>query len=45
MDGKADSVPAGTGQVVELNGIYNRVIKELRNLVAIRGKNGYHGIV
>ena len=38
-------MPAGTGQLVELDIIYNRIIKGLRNLIAIMDKNGYHSIV
>ncbi|MGN0359272.1 MAG: hypothetical protein ACI4EM_00875 [Hominisplanchenecus sp.] len=35
----------GTGQLVKLEVINNRIIKGLRNLIAIPDKNGYHSIV
>ena len=38
-------VAAGTGQLMELKVINNRIIKGLRNLIAIPDKNGYHSIV
>lgn len=45
MYGEAGSVAAGTGQLMELKIKNNRIIKGLRNLIAIPDKNGYHGIV
>lgn len=42
---EAGSVAAGTGQLMELKVINNRIIKGLRNLIAIPDKNGYHSIV
>ena len=42
---KAGGMPAGTGQLMELDLIDNRIIKRLRYLIAILSKNGYHGIV
>ena len=35
----------GTGQLVKWKIINNRIIKGLRNLIAIPDKNGYHSIV
>lgn len=45
MYGKASRMPAGTGQLMELDLINNRIIKGLRNMIAILSKNGYHSIV
>lgn len=45
MYGKAGGMPTGTGQLVELDLINNRIIKGLRNMIAILSKNGYHSIV
>ena len=45
MDRQTGRMRAGTGQLVKLNFINNRIIKGLRNLVAISDKNGYHSIV
>ena len=35
----------GTGQLVKLKVKNNRIIKRLRNLIAIWNKNGYHSVV
>lgn len=35
MDGETGRMSAGTGQLVKLNKINNRIIKGLRNLIAI----------
>lgn len=35
----------GTGHLVKLKVKNNRIIKRLRNLIAIFDKNGYHGFV
>ena len=43
--GEAGSVAAGTGQLMEWKVINNRIIKGLRNLIAIPDKNGYHSLV
>lgn len=45
VNGKTGRMATGTGQLMELELINNRIIKGLRNLVAILSKNGYHGIV
>lgn len=45
MNRQTGRMRAGTGQLVKLNFINNRIIKGLRNLIAILGKNGYHSIV
>ena len=45
MYGKAGGMPTGTGQLMELDLINNRIIKGLRNMIAILSKNGYHSIV
>ncbi len=45
MYGKAGGMPTGTGQLMKLDLINNRIIKGLRNMIAILSKNGYHGIV
>lgn len=45
MDRQTGRMRAGTGQLVKLNFINNRIIKGLRDLVAISDKNGYHSIV
>lgn len=45
MDRKTGRMRAGTGQLVKLNIRNNRIIKGLRNLIAIPDKNGYHSIV
>ena len=45
MYGEAGSVAAGTGQLMEWKVIKNRIIKGLRNLIAIPDKNGYHSLV
>ena len=42
---EAGGVHAGTDKLMELEVIYNRIIKGLRNLIAIWDKNGYHSIV
>lgn len=45
MYGEAGRVSTGTGQLMKLKVINNRIIKGLRNLIAILNKNGYHSIV
>ena len=45
MDRQAGRMRAGTGQAVKRKVKNNRIIKGLRNLIAIWDKNGYHSIV
>lgn len=45
MDRKTGRMRAGTGQLVKRKIINNRIVKGLRNLIAIWDKNGYHSIV
>lgn len=45
MYGHTGRMAAGTGYLMKLNMIYDRIIKGLRNKVAILDKNGYHSIV
>ena len=45
MDRQTGRMRTGTGQLVKLKIINNRIVKGLRNLIAIPDKNGYHGIV
>lgn len=45
MNRKTGRMRAGTGQLVKLKFMNNRIIKGLRNLIAIPDKNGYHSIV
>lgn len=45
MDRQTGRMRTGTGQLVKLNFINNRIIKGLRNLIAIWDQNGYHSIV
>lgn len=45
VNGKTGRMAAGTGQLMERQLINNRIIKGLRNLIAILSKNGYHSIV
>ena len=45
MDRQTGRMRTGTGQLMKLKVKNNRIIKELRNLIAISDKNGYHGIV
>ena len=45
MDRQTGGMRTGTGQLVKLKVKNNRIIKGLRNLIAILDKNGYHGIV
>jgi hypothetical protein len=45
MDRQTGGMRTGTGQLVKLKVKNNRIIKGLRNLIAIPDKNGYHGIV
>ena len=42
MDGQTGRMGAGTDQLMELEVPKKRIIKRLRNLVAIFHKNGYH---
>ena len=45
VNGKTGRMATGTGQLMKLEHINNRIIKGLRNLIAILSKNGYHSIV
>ena len=45
MDRQTGRMRAGTGQLVKRKIINNRIVKGLRNLIAIWDKNGYHSIV
>ena len=45
MYGEAGRVATGTGQLMKWEVRNNRIIKGLRNLIAIPDKNGYHSIV
>ena len=45
MYGHTGRMAAGTGHLMKLDTIYDRIIKGLRNKVAILDKNGYHSIV
>ena len=45
MDRQTGRMRTGTGQLMKLKIINNRIVKGLRNLIAIPDKNGYHGIV
>ena len=45
MDRQTGGMRTGTGQLVKLKVKNNRIIKGLRNLIAIPDKNGYHSIV
>ena len=45
MDRQTGRMRTGTGQLMKLKVKNNRIIKGLRNLIAISDKNGYHGIV
>ena len=45
MDRQTGRMRTGTGQLMKLKIKNNRIIKGLRNLIAITDKNGYHGIV
>ena len=45
MDRQAGRMRTGTGQPVKRKVKNNRIIKGLRNLIAIWDKNGYHSIV
>lgn len=45
MNRQTGRMRTGTGQLVKLKVKNNRIIKGLRNLIAIPDKNGYHGIV
>ena len=45
MDRQTGRMGTGTGQLVKLEIINNRIVKGLRNLIAIPDKNGYHSIV
>lgn len=45
MDGHACRMATSTGYLMKLNTINDRIIKGLRNMVAILGKNGYHSNV
>ena len=45
MNRQTGRMRTGTGQLVKLKVKNNRIIKGLRNLIAIPDKNGYHSIV
>lgn len=45
MEGEADRMSAGTGQLMKLDAINNRIIIRLGYLIAIPDINGNHGIV
>lgn len=45
MNGQTGRMTAGTGDLVKLDAINDRIIKGLRNMLAIMDKNGYHSIV
>lgn len=45
MDGHTGRMAAGTRELMKLNTINDRIIKGLRNMIAILDKNGYHNIV
>lgn len=45
MDRKTGRMRAGTSQLMERSLQKNRIIKRLRNFIAITDKNGYHSIV
>ena len=45
MDRQTGRMRAGTGQLMKLKMINNRIVKGLGNLIAIPDKNGYHSIV
>lgn len=44
MCAHAGRMTVGTGQLMKLNTIYDRIIKGLRNKVAILNENDYHSI-
>ncbi len=45
MNAHAGRMTTGTRDLMKLNTVNDRIIKRLRNMVAIPDKNGYHGIV
>ena len=45
MNGHAGRMTTATGYLMQLNTMNDRIIKGLRNMVAILDKNGYHSIV
>ena len=45
MDRQTGRMRTGTGKLMKLKIMNNRIVKGLRNLIAIRDKNGYHSIV
>ena len=45
MDRQTGRMRTGTGQLMKLKVKNNRIVKGLRNLIAIWDKNGYHSIV
>ena len=45
MNRQTGRMGTGTGQLVKLKVKNNRIIKGLRNLIAIWKKNGYHSVV
>lgn len=45
MNGQTGRMGTGTGELVKGEAQNNRIIKRLRNLVAISDKNGYHSLV
>ena len=45
MNRQTGRMGTGTGQLVKRKINNNRIVKRLRNLIAIPDKNGYHSIV
>ena len=45
MNRQTGRMRTGTGQLMKLKIMNNRIVKGLRNLIAIWDKNGYHSIV
>ena len=45
MDRQTGRMRTGTGKLLKLKIMNNRIVKGLRNLIAIWDKNGYHSIV
>ena len=45
MDRQTGRMRTGTGKLLKLKVMNNRIVKGLRNLIAIWDKNGYHSIV
>lgn len=45
MDGQTSSVTARACKLVQLDAVYNRIIKNLRKSIAILDENRYHNLV